>query len=93
MSEIAVRLENKRFWDAANKARKAMPLSQRSVAMLEACRGTTFEKPLQEVSFARARHLMDKGLLDFRMFDKKLGAGGHFITAAGEEALRLHYSA
>lgn len=72
---------------------KARPLSKRSLAILNACRGATYEKPAPNIGFWHALHLQDKGLLDFRMFDKKLGAGGHFLTDAGHEALRLHEGA
>lgn len=91
MSEIGLRLENRHFWDAANKSRDAAPLSARSAANLEACRGSTREKPCAGLSYSQCFHLRDKELLDYRGFDKSLGSGGHFLTEAGRMALRNHY--
>lgn len=92
MSNIQVELDNKRFWEASDTALKAMPLSKRSVVMLEACRSATFAKPALKISHAQAWHLREKGLLDYRMFDPDIGHGGHFITEAGTAALRQHYA-
>lgn len=90
MNDISLNLDNDRFWKASNLARAAMPLSDRSVSILEACEHATHDKPQSEVSFGWAWHLREKGLLDYRGFDKKLGSGGHFITDAGRAALRQH---
>jgi len=62
-------------------------LSKRSIAMLQACEHATLGKPMLGISFARASHLRDKGLLGYRAFHPELGHGGHFITEAGRAAL------
>lgn len=64
----------------------SLKLSARSVTLLRACENATYERPAH-ISHGYAHHLIDKGLLDYRMFDPKLGAGGHFITPAGRRAL------
>lgn len=65
-----------------------MKLSFSGLRFLQDCRNTTRRYPMRMGYLRRrGRALERKGLVKYRGFDRRLGPGGWYITAAGKAAL------